>query len=137
MGRKPVPTKLKIMRGNPGQRRLNAKEPAPSPGPALPPPHITGELSELWHEMAPPVEAMGLLTTADSVPFAQLVCLEHTARELLPLVHVDRGAMTDFLKLQPALARLYRDFGLTPSARATMTIGRSEGNPLNEFLAGG
>ena len=35
-GRKPVPTYLKILRGNPGKRPLPENEPTPEPGATMP-----------------------------------------------------------------------------------------------------
>jgi P27 family predicted phage terminase small subunit len=66
-GRKPVPTALKIARGNPGQRRLR-DEPAPAPAIDLTVPAIladdAGARAE-WETTAPRLQRAGLLTEVD------------------------------------------------------------------------
>ena|SRR5580765_193885 len=64
-GRPPVPTQLKIIRGNPGKRKLNTKEPQPAGNLSAPPEHFDPELREIWEyaiKHAPP----GLLKMIDS-----------------------------------------------------------------------
>jgi len=60
-----VPTQLKIIRGNPGKRKLNAKEPKPVGDLKEPPAHFDEELRAVWTyaiENAP----AGLLKKIDS-----------------------------------------------------------------------
>ena len=47
-GRKPVPTHLKVLRGNPGKRRLNDKEPKPSGDLTDPPEWMSESQKQGW-----------------------------------------------------------------------------------------
>lgn len=66
-GRKPVPTKLKVLTGNPGKRPINRKEPEPPRGiPAMP-----GWLEDFpvavaeWRRESEILDGMGILTMAE------------------------------------------------------------------------
>src|SRR5690349_4031719 len=64
MGRRSVPTTLKLLRGNPGKRPLNAREPMPKAPLADPPDWFSDEQRASWHyalEHAPP----GMLRALD------------------------------------------------------------------------
>jgi P27 family predicted phage terminase small subunit len=64
-GRPPVPTHLKVIRGNPGRRKINTREPKPPGDLREPPAHFDEELREVWQYAianAPP----GLLKRIDS-----------------------------------------------------------------------
>ena len=71
MGRQGVPTHLKLLRGNPGQRRI-LPEPEPRAFADVPePPEELGELGrEEWFRVAPELLRLGILTTVDIKTFA-------------------------------------------------------------------
>src|SRR5688500_11226855 len=71
-GRRPQPTKLKILRGNPSKTRLNENEPVPPSGEVVKPARLSAGASTVWDELAPICLAMGTLTTADVTVFGQL-----------------------------------------------------------------
>ena len=68
-GRKPKPTALKRLEGNPGKRPLNEMEPVPPTVPLQCPKHLLPEAKKEWKRLAPILMSMGLLTAADAVPF--------------------------------------------------------------------
>ena len=64
-GPKPTPTALKILRGNPGHRPINADEPQPKPAKSLrPPAWLDPKAARIWRELGPRLHALGLLTDA-------------------------------------------------------------------------
>ena len=69
-GRKPKPTKLKLLHGNPGKRKINDKEPDPD----VCIPDMPDFLSELavaeWEYIAPKLERLGLLSEIDHAGLA-------------------------------------------------------------------
>jgi phage terminase small subunit len=78
-GRKPKPTLLKKLHGNPGQRKLNEREPQPTTPLADPPPDFNADMREIWQyalQNAPP----GLLRGLDRSVLAAWVvaCSIHT-----------------------------------------------------------
>jgi P27 family predicted phage terminase small subunit len=62
-GRKPTPTALRVLRGNPGKRRIPANEPQPPIKMPTKPDYVTGEAAEIWQRIVPQFVVMG--TTAD------------------------------------------------------------------------
>jgi P27 family predicted phage terminase small subunit len=69
-GPKPKPTALKVIQGNPGKRRLPKNEPKPrriAPDPAA---YLDADAVKVWKELAPELEAVGVLTIVDRYAFA-------------------------------------------------------------------
>ena len=69
-GRKPKPTALKMLEGNPGGRPLNTKEPKPEKKAPRCPSWLEDEAKKEWKRMAKVLENMGLLTEMDMAAFA-------------------------------------------------------------------
>ena len=68
---KKTPTKLRVLRGNPGRRPLPENEPAPISG-DHPPAYLLVAEKKWWRRHAPAFERLGLLTEADESMFAML-----------------------------------------------------------------
>jgi len=66
-GRKPKPTKLKILEGNPGRRPLNENEPNPLPIAPECPDWLPDEAKKLWNRLSPELERIGLLKIIDGI----------------------------------------------------------------------
>lgn len=75
-GRPPKPTALKLLTGNPGRRPLPKNEPKPPAGKAEPPDWLSPMARKLWDKYAPRYEAMGTLTSADELAFANWMILQ-------------------------------------------------------------
>ena len=69
-GRKPRPTHLKILEGNPGKRSLTKNEPKPRPVNPTQPDWLLREAKAEWRRVVPELERMGLLTTVDRAALA-------------------------------------------------------------------
>ena len=69
-GRKPKPTAVKKLEGNPGKRKLNTKEPIPAKGMPTCPDWLMPEAKEEWERLAELMNQMGVLTEVDMVAFA-------------------------------------------------------------------
>jgi P27 family predicted phage terminase small subunit len=69
-GKKPKPTALKLLEGNPGKRRLNSQEPRVAVSMPKPPKHLTqGALNE-WKRVAKILHAVGVLSVIDRAVLA-------------------------------------------------------------------
>jgi P27 family predicted phage terminase small subunit len=68
-GRKPSPTKLKILRGNPGKRKL-PEEVEPEPCIPDPPKQLRGAALDEWKRVTPELYELGLLTELDRAALA-------------------------------------------------------------------
>ena len=148
-GRKPAPTALKILRGNPGRRPLNRREPAPARATDLsPPPELTGVAAEEWRRLAPKLSRLGLLTEIDDraligycVTWARWLEAEAHLRDhgMVPkgkrgapfFVAVRQDRRTDPLAAQ-GMDRAVRDDAVVTRARQDGSR-RSARRPLHEY----
>jgi P27 family predicted phage terminase small subunit len=64
-GRKPTPTNLKILHGNPGKRPLPQNEPKPAPIAPDCPDWLCDDAKAEWERICPQLERLGLLTQVD------------------------------------------------------------------------
>ena len=64
-GRKPKPTALKKLEGNPGKRKLNTKEPMPGKGMPDCPKWLLPEAKKEWERLCVKLSEMGVLTEID------------------------------------------------------------------------
>jgi len=64
-GRKPKPTRLKILHGNPGKRALNDQEPQPPSAVPRCPSHLTKEARTEWRRLVKHLDPIGLVTHLD------------------------------------------------------------------------
>ena len=148
-GRKPKPSNLKIMAGNPGHRAINQNEPIPDPGIPECPPDLTDAAKDEWAYIAPELEKMGVLTRADR---AALVCYCESYAQLQEariLLYKNNGAIvvtdTGFVMQHPAVGMMNsaknqirafaEQFGLTPSARTRISIEKPrETSAIDRFI---
>lgn len=147
-GRKPKPTKLKILTGNPGKRELNAREPQPA-GKADCPPWLDAVARAEWNRIAPELERLGLLTAVDQAALAAYCdayseMMEANAEIQASGRHYfnDKGEP----KPHPAVARkraawaalraFAAEFGFSPAARTRIKPDKSAGDDLDQFLHG-
>ena len=64
-GRKPKPTALKKLEGNPGKRKLNTKEPVPAKGMPDCPKWLLPEAKEEWKRLCKKLSEMDVLTLTE------------------------------------------------------------------------
>lgn len=134
MGRRgpaPTPTVLRVLRGNPGRRALNADEPTP-PGIqadselATCPKWLTGEAKRLWERVAPGAIASGLLTVVD-LPAFEALCQSYARwREYERLtgknleLAIAKGYRNQAVKERNLMMQIGGRFGFDPSSRSNV-----------------
>jgi P27 family predicted phage terminase small subunit len=136
VGRKPKPTRLKLIEGNPGKRRTNHSEPKPRGGPPGCPSFLPAEAKAEWRRV---VAAMPdrFITDADRAALA-VYCArwavfvaatkEIHARGRGVIVKGYRGSRVKNVALQvqreaAADVKAFAvEFGLTPSARTRIEL---------------
>src|SRR5262245_52163776 len=140
---RPTPTKLKLLRGNPGKQRLNRSEPQFKSGLLPEPPAFLCKLAKQeWRRLAPELHRLGLLTLCDLNSFAAYAqAFAHwvEAEELLtasgkteftlqttngntaynPLVSISAAAARDMVKFAC-------EFGGTPASRSRIVAAEAE-----------
>jgi P27 family predicted phage terminase small subunit len=135
-GRRPQPTALKVLRGNPGKRPLNPREPRmPRADPTFdtPPAALAddpGAIAE-WIRVAPMLRAAGLVTESERAALTAL-CQQWSRYLAAHAQVIALGMVIESAKLVPipnpyllvadrALThchRLWNELGLTPAGRA-------------------
>ena len=139
MGRKggpiPLPTNVKVLRGETRRDRLNDREPKPGGGRPTAPRWLDADTRAVWRETVRELEAMQLLARADRHALAAYCVAVTTharaaqqvaeAGVVLPgqKAELVRNPATQVLRESAALVRAYaQEFGLTPSARAAIKM---------------
>lgn len=153
MGRRgppPTPTALKVIRGNPGRRPINDREPQPPRLRPTCPEWLDREARAEWKRVVPLLDKIGLLTKVDRAALAIYCDLWSTyvsARanvEKFGQVFVQRGddgsieaKESPYLKIADRAAQRIRsycqEFGLTPSARGRMQVPGEQSGGVDDF----
>lgn len=153
-GRRPKPTVLRLVEGNPGKRKINKAEPKPKREIPSCPAHLSDAGKVAWGRLSVLLDRMGVLTEADSAALERLcdcysdvlICRESLKADGWTYKTMDAQGNT-LIKGNPAAAQLRAadsqfksylvEFGLTPSARSkvhTTPDGDEKEDPLNEFF---
>lgn len=130
-GRKPKPTAIKELEGNPGKRPLNPYEPKPEQKAPPCPKWLEPEAKKEWRRLCKVMEQIGILTKMDMTAFAgycQAYARWKEAEEFLTkhgnLVKTPNGYWQQVPQVSIAQSNLKimmniaAQFGLTPSARS-------------------
>ena len=132
-GRKPKPTAIKKLEGNPGKRKLNTKEPIPAKGMPNCPEWLMPEAKKEWERLADLMNQLGVLTEVDMAAFAAYCQstfeTDKGYQQQTPWVGI--ANTNQKLMLQAA-----SEFGLTPSSRSRIVAGNAKGKePEDEMEA--
>ncbi len=152
-GPKPQPTALKVARGNPGKRRLNAAEPKPAAQLPPCPSHLKGEARKAWQRFAKVLTVAGIATVADATALELLCTSLALYAEALAYVQkhgpiwlekgdskIPKFAYSPYWSVMnrewKKITTLLREFGLTPSSRSgVVAIGPTAvADPFKQYL---
>lgn len=133
-GRRPTPTHLRLVKGNPGKRPVNAAEPKPRRELPAAPAHMTAEARVAWGRLTVLLDQMGVLTSADAYALERLaelyaeVCALTAALDAEGRTYESATQNGTIIRPRPEAAMLadadrrFRayliEFGLTPAARS-------------------
>lgn len=152
-GRKPKPTAMKELEGNPGKHPLNTSEPKPNKKAPACPKWLEPEAKKEWRRLAKQMEAIGILTEVDMAAFAgycQAYARWKEAEEFITQHGIIVKTPSGYWQQVPqvSIAQTYlkimnkfaEQFGLTPSSRSRIIA--SDGGPADaademENLLGG
>src|SRR5438128_8405580 len=134
-GRRPQPTALKVLRGNPGKRKPNPAEPIPPSG-EVQKPLMSTKAGEIWDRLAPIATAMGTLTVADVTAFRTLCELQATlelasAQKDAPVTLA--AAMKIEKEFAPIVRPYYALFGLDPVSRTRIQVPKKTAEPISKW----
>jgi P27 family predicted phage terminase small subunit len=147
----PQPTQLKLLRGNPGRRPLNAAEPKPRRTRPKMPDWLDDEAKSKWRALAPELFGLGLLTIVDGDALAAYcqACAEfkiatETLRTEGRTFRTDNGyivphpAAVQQARATKTIKEFSAHFGLDPSGRSKLTPPPADEaeDEFEQFLAG-
>ncbi|MGH7936119.1 MAG: phage terminase small subunit P27 family [Chthoniobacterales bacterium] len=158
-GRRPLPTAVKKLRGNPGKRKLNDKEPSAQLGEPEMPRDLPKAAAAEWKRIVPELQILVVLATVDRAAlaaychaFARWFEAEREVKRLGIVVEepiLIMGEATDFVryKKNPAVTisegamkimkSFLVEFGMTPSSRSRVRIEKpADDDPMDAFLKG-
>ena len=144
VGRKPKPTNLKIIEGNPGKRPLNLNEPKPISIASECPDWLLADAKKEWKRLAPELERLGLLTILDMAAFAgycqsyakfkaaEQFIKKHGTTYKIPKKNKEGEVISVYIAQFPEVAianqclkhirAFAAEFGLTPSSRGRIYL---------------
>lgn len=140
-GRKAVPTALKIVRGNPGNRPLPENEPTPQPAGDDVPEYLSPAAAKHWPVVQKQLKDSGILSTADTAALA-LYCeafarWRHATDQVTkygPVIKAPSGfpVQSPYLaianKAHEQMMKALIEFGMTPSSRSRVQKVESGGD---------
>ena len=153
-GRRPKPTHLKLVTGNPGKRALNKRDAARTGSRPIPPPHLGNAAREAWARVLKMLDGMGVLEATDALAlerlcetYAEIVGAQEILRERgSPTYETTTIAGGRMVKTYPEVQviadadRRFKgylvEFGLTPAARAKVSApsGTSKPDTLDGYF---
>jgi P27 family predicted phage terminase small subunit len=148
-GRKPTPTALKLLRGNPGRRPLNENEPKPKAALPKPPDHLSPVAKQEWRRAGRLLQSMGLISDLDLAAFA-LYCTAWArwveAEQALSTYGVMLKSPQGFPIQSPYLSvanramdqirSLLSEFGMSPATRTRVSamVPDDDDDPMERLL---
>ena len=149
-GKAPMPTKLRLLAGDPNKDRYNPREPEPREGKMPMPRGLNPAVAKVWRERIVELEAMGLAYPSDvdswrafceAVVVHETACKELAGAEILVMGQHGYLVKNPALQIQRdaalTLLRFATHFGLTPSARSSVMTGKKNDNTDNPFAGTG
>lgn len=134
-GRKPKPTRLKLIEGNPGKRRINAREPNPRLAIPTCPAHLNPSAKAEWKRLVRQMHTLGIVTDLDRSALAaycqaygRWVEAEKKLKETpllikLPSGYIQQSPWLAMANKQLELMHKYMsDLGLSPLARTRVEM---------------
>lgn len=147
-GRKPTPTAIKELEGNPGKRPLNKNEPKPMKKAPPCPKWLEPEAKKEWRRLAKKMEQLGVLTEVDMAAFAgycQAYARWKEAEEFITqhgsILRTKSGYVQPVPQVSIAqtylkiMNRFAEQFGLTPAARSRIIAEDNTSGPSDEMEA--
>lgn len=145
-GRKPLPTKLKVLKGTLNVTRTNKDEPDPTPEIPEPPEHLNEEALKEWDRITKELDKVGLISQLDRTELAMYcqaysrwVKYEKIVAESSELYESEKGG----LQLSPAMWVVNRameqchkflsEFGMTPSSRSKVSATKKKVGTHDEW----
>jgi P27 family predicted phage terminase small subunit len=148
-GRKPIPDRIKLVKGTAKKHRMNADAPVPNAGIPAPPEWLSDRAIEIFSRLTVILGGMGVASPDDEAALAILasrmeeieLCTafiedngrtyerrDETGALIMARARPEVGMRSEAMRHAQSLLS---EFGLTPSARSKVSVGQStEANPF-------
>lgn len=150
MGRKPDPTALKLVKGNPGKRPLNDKEPRLETRIPPCPKYLEGEARKEWRRITKQLQINHLITEADRsllAAYCQAYKIWVDATEKVNKHGTVIKAPSGFPVQSPFVSiankqveimiKLASEFGMSPASRTRIKVEKPpEEDPMEALISG-
>src|ERR1044071_2950431 len=146
-GRRPKPTRLKVLTGNPGKRQLNADEPMPEIAIPECPMELGPVARKEWDRMAPQLAALRILTHLDRAALAAYCgayAMWAEATEAIQKFGTMVKSPTGYPVQSPYVSianrqaeimmRIASEFGFTPASRSRIATPGAPEAPLLDLM---
>jgi P27 family predicted phage terminase small subunit len=150
-GRKPKPTALKILEGNPGKRPLNQHEPKAARKLPRPPKGMSDDNKRVWRKWGRTLLRCGIATQLDGITFALLIgsLIRHQeaadkVAEFGPVFMEKGSGKIPKFQYSPwwviqnrefdKLKSLLTEFGMTPSSRSKVMAPNQQEEPDDPLI---
>lgn len=131
-GRRPQPAALKVLRGNPGKRKVQI-DLRPPDGDVVKPEGLTPGASAMWDRLAPICLYMRTLTAADVVTFVRMCELEASWNANVAAKGTEQFSQRLELDLARELRPYTALFGLEPVSRARIQVPKQPDVPQSKW----
>jgi len=145
-GRKPTPSAIKALSGNPGKRAINKSEPKFGGVPTCPK-HLDKAAKAEWRRVSAELYACGLLTTVDRAALAAYCTAwsrwaaaeEQIAAQGLVIISPKSGypVQNPYVGIANTSLDIMRkfavEFGMTPSSRSRISVAESKSPSTDAF----
>ena len=144
-GRRPKPTRLKVLTGNPGKRPLNKSEPRPPPSAPECPPELGPAAQREWARLVGDLSALNMITSLDRAALATYCgayALWAEATEAIQKFGAMVKSPTGYPMQSPYISianrqaeimmRIASEFGFTPASRSRISVPGESRLPLFE-----
>jgi P27 family predicted phage terminase small subunit len=134
-GRRPTPTRMKVLTGNPGKRALNKSEPRPDPVVPACPPELGPGAQREWNRLVGDLSKLNLITSLDRAALATYCgayALWAEATEAIQKFGTMVKSPNGFPMQSPYIAianrqaeimmRIASEFGFTPASRSRISM---------------
>lgn len=146
-GRKRTPSNLKLVRGNPGKRKLPADEPKPDPSIPACPKHLNETERALWYEIGEELIAQGILTNIDAGIYEIYITGLAMIRRVKPEIEkalifqgpnggaVHNPYLAIYNKAKEQVMKSGAELGLSPASRSRVSVKKpkKEENPFEKW----
>lgn len=142
-GRRPKPTRLKVLTGNPGKRPLNPNEPRPEPVMPECPPELGPAAQREWTRLVGELSSLNMITSLDRAALATYCgayALWAESTEAIQKFGAMVKSPTGYPMQSPYISianrqaeimmRIASEFGFTPASRSRISVPREADRTL-------